>query len=199
MAGHAADDGLAPNPPETGRLADGHASDDAATLPPDRKVLGALFGAIALVMGADVVLDGLEGAGFGHVALEALVLVMALAGVGWLMAQFVRERRRTLLLRTDLLAARSDAARWRRESESLVKGLGAAIDTQFQAWGFSPAEREVALLLLKGLALKDVAQVRGTSERTVRQQALSLYKKANLAGRAELSAFFLEDLLMPVK
>lgn len=40
--------------------------------------------------------------------------------------------------------------------------------------------------------------MRRTSERTVRQQALSVYRKAKLAGRAELSAFFLEDLLAPV-
>lgn len=48
----------------------------------------------------------------------------------------------------------------------------------------------------KGLALKDVANLRSTSERTVRQQALAIYRKAGLAGRAELSAFF-EDLLLP--
>jgi hypothetical protein len=29
----------------------------------------------------------------------------------------------------------------------------------------------------------------------VRQQSLAVYRKAGLAGRAELSAFFLEDLL----
>jgi len=53
------------------------------------------------------------------------------------------------------------------------------------------------MLLLKGLGHREVAQVRGTSERTARQQALSIYRKAGLSGRAELSAFFLEDLLPP--
>lgn len=42
-----------------------------------------------------------------------------------------------------------------------------------------------------------MARARGTSERTARQQALAVYRKAGLAGRAELSAFFLEDLLLP--
>ncbi len=55
----------------------------------------------------------------------------------------------------------------------------------------------MGLLLLKGLSLRDVAQARSTSERTVRQQALAVYRKAGLAGRAELAAFFLEDLLLP--
>jgi DNA-binding NarL/FixJ family response regulator len=61
----------------------------------------------------------------------------------------------------------------------------------------SPAEREVGLLLLKGLSHKEIAGVLDKSERTVRQQSLGIYKKAGLAGRAELSAFFLEDLLLP--
>jgi DNA-binding NarL/FixJ family response regulator len=92
---------------------------------------------------------------------------------------------------------RADVARFRTESQQHARGLGEAIDRQFQRWGLSPAEREVALLLVKGLSHKEAAEVRATSERTVRQQALAVYRKAGLAGRAELAAFFLEDLLLP--
>ena len=80
----------------------------------------------------------------------------------------------------------------------LLKGLSAAIDAQFERWGLTAAEREVALLLLKGLSHKEIAVVREASVLTVRQQARSVYAKANLSGRAALSAFFLEDLLLPV-
>ena len=41
-----------------------------------------------------------------------------------------------------------------------------------------------------------IANLRATSERTVRQRAKDVYRKAGLSGRAELSAFFLEDLLL---
>lgn len=61
----------------------------------------------------------------------------------------------------------------------------------------SPAEKEVALLLLKGLSHKDIADVRSVTEATARQQARAVYKKAGLAGRNDLAAFFLEDLLLP--
>lgn len=44
--------------------------------------------------------------------------------------------------------------------------------------------------------MKEVAEVRGASERTVRKQAQAVYAKAGLGNRAELSAFFLEDLLV---
>ena len=78
-----------------------------------------------------------------------------------------------------------------------LRGLGEAIDAQFDRWGLTPAEREVALLILKGLSHKEIAAVRESSERTARQQARAIYAKANLSGRAALSAFFLEDLLLP--
>ncbi|HOZ25356.1 MAG TPA: hypothetical protein PLI83_11310, partial [Thermomonas sp.] len=42
-----------------------------------------------------------------------------------------------------------------------------------------------------------IAQARGTSEKTARVQSSAIYAKSGLAGRSELSAFFLEDLLPP--
>ena len=55
----------------------------------------------------------------------------------------------------------------------------------------------MAFLLLKGFSLKDIAELRRTHEKTVRAQAASIYAKSGLSGRSELSAFFLEDLLVP--
>ena len=66
---------------------------------------------------------------------------------------------------------------------------------QLGRWELTAAEKEVAILVLKGLSHKEVADVRKTSERTARKQARAVYKKAGLDGRAALSAFFLEDLL----
>jgi DNA-binding NarL/FixJ family response regulator len=106
------------------------------------------------------------------------------------------QRRRSL--GRDLRLARAEAERWRSEARDLLAGLGAAVSEQFERWELTPAEQEIGLLLLKGLSHKEVADVRVTSERTVRQQALSLYRKAGLGGRAELAAFFFEDLLLPI-
>jgi DNA-binding CsgD family transcriptional regulator len=56
------------------------------------------------------------------------------------------------------------------------------------------AERDVGLLILKGLSHKEIAALRGTSEATVRQQAQAIYRKADLPGKTAFSAYFLEDL-----
>jgi len=157
----------------------------------------ALFVVIGLLVGWDLVEDYRAGTAWVHLAVESLILVFAAGGVALLWRRLATAREATRLLRRDLEAAQRDARRWRDESRDVLEGLGAAIERQFARWNLTPAESEVALLLLKGLSHKDVARVRETSERTVREQARSVYFKAGLAGRSELSAFFLEDLLLP--
>jgi DNA-binding CsgD family transcriptional regulator len=163
----------------------------------ERLLLGGVLAAVAGLTLADVLGDVGQGASVAHVIVEALVIAAALTALAWLVAGHLRTRRRLAAARLSLDRARADAAEWRRRHGEALAGLSRAIDQQLDAWQLSPAEKEVALLLLKGLSFKEIAAVRGASERTCRQQALAVYAKAGLAGRAELSAFFLEDLLQP--
>lgn len=91
----------------------------------------------------------------------------------------------------------NESHRWRAETQKFTKGLSESIDRQFERWSLSVAEKEVALLLLKGLGLKEIASIRGVAEKTVRAQATVIYNKSGLGGRSELAVFFLEDLLTP--
>ena len=129
---------------------------------------------------------------------DIVPIVLVSVGVVLLIRVTAQQREHTLAVVRDLEVARLQGQRWRDDKRSLIKGLGDAIDEQFKLWNLTEAEREVALLLLKGLSLKEIAQVRDTSERTIRAHARSLYAKAGLSGRAALSAFFLEDLLAPI-
>jgi DNA-binding CsgD family transcriptional regulator len=86
------------------------------------------------------------------------------------------------------------------EQQKFREGLTKEIERQLKNWGLSPSEVEISFLLLKGLSNKEIAEVRSTSESTVRLQCSSIYKKSNLSSRSELAAFFLEDMLFePVK
>lgn len=131
--------------------------------------------------------------------LDLLPIVLTSVGVALLFQVTQRQREDHLTVIRDLEVARLQGQRWRSEARTYLNGLGEAIDEQFSRWNLTEAEREVALLLLKGLSLKEVATVRATNERTVRTQARALYAKAGLSGRAALSAFFLEDLLAPIE
>ncbi|MFO0584245.1 MAG: helix-turn-helix transcriptional regulator [Anaeromyxobacter sp.] len=159
---------------------------------------------VTVLIAGDVVSDLRAGSPVQHVLLEATSMALAVAGALFLWLRLRALRRRATVLdarltrvRTELDRAREDLDRFRTESGEALRGLAAAIDRQFERWSLSSAEAEVALLLLKGLPTKQIAEVRETSERTVRQQALAVYRKAGLGGRAELAAFFLEDLLLP--
>ena len=168
---------------------------------PRLSVEAVVLAVIAALLLLDLVSDARTGKSAVHFTLElgaALVAVLALVLV-W--KRWVGARRALegdiVRLRGQLDVTRAEAGRWRAEAKDALAGLGAAIDRQCERWMLTDAERSVALLLLKGLSFKEIGVVRSTSERTVRQQALAVYKKAGLAGRAELAAFFLEDLLLP--
>ena len=156
-----------------------------------------MFALIAVLMAIDTVIDYRETHSFVAQTFEILVFVSALGGIaihGW---QLASAQSKTERLDRELVETRAAAQKWSREAQDVLKGLGAAIDRQFDKWQLTPAERDVALLQLKGLRHKEIAELRKTSERTVRQQALGIYRKAGLSGRTDLAAFFLEDLLLP--
>ena len=102
-------------------------------------------------------------------------------------------------LKEQLAVIKAEAHRWRTEARDLMNGLAVALDQQSNRWALSPAEKETALLFLKGLSHKEVASVRSVSDATARQQVRAVYKKAGLSGRHDLAAFFLEDLMLPAE
>lgn len=170
-----------------------------------------LFGAISVLAGFDLILDLAEGTSFIHLLTEALLFVVGLGGLGIMARRLYRVTReaaeltrqteelnaRTTELAERLEARRAEAEEWRTEARSILRGLGEAIDRQLDTWELTPAEKEVAVLMLKGFSHKEIAELRGTSSATTRQQAGAVYQKGGLSGRNDLSAFFLEDLLLP--
>ncbi len=162
--------------------------------------LAAVIAGVGLLLGLELVEE--PGATPGDLLLELLEItpiVLTSVGVVLLFRVSARQRDEHVQVIRDLELARVQGQRWRSESRLLLNGLGEAIDKQFTRWSLTEAECQVALLLLKGLSHKELAVVRGVSERTVREQARSIYCKGGLTGRTALSAFFLEDLLAPIE
>ncbi len=159
---------------------------------------------MTLLVVIDLMTDAHGGSTASHLVMEgAIILIGTIAtarfarGVRRLAREARELREHASALTLNLEASRLEASAWRRDAGNFIAGLGAAIDNQFEAWALTPAEREIARLLLKGLSHKEIAQIRNVSETTVRQQAQATYRKAGLSGRNDLAAFFLEDLLAP--
>lgn len=111
-----------------------------------------------------------------------------------LILRLSRLRERTDDLEGAVRQAAKEGRAWRAQSRRFIDGLSQAVEAQFELWALTPAEADVAGLLLKGASLREIATLRRTSEATIRQQAQSIYRKSGLGSRAELSAYFMEDL-----
>ncbi len=162
-----------------------------------RALIGLVLAAVVLGGAADLYLDAPTTWFSVHVLAEiALIGLSTATGVILWRAWRVAESERRATART-LVAVEEDQRLWRRRAESALTGLRQAIDGQFDAWGLTPVERDVALLLLKGEGHKQIAGRLHRSASTIRQHAVSVYGKSGQAGRAELAAFFLEGLSHP--
>jgi DNA-binding CsgD family transcriptional regulator len=173
-------------------------ADSDPTSPQLRFPLTLLLLAIVVGGAVDLGLDAPEDWGSFHVLYEVCLIVGALGLVAWLWRGWWQAEASAGALRRTLAERQAERDAWRARAEQVLEGLGKALDEQFGAWQLTPAEREVALLLLKGHGHKQIAAATGRSERTVRQHAVAVYQKSGLQGRAELAAFFLEDLTVPV-
>ena len=86
----------------------------------------------------------------------------------------------------------------RRAEARLDRANSAFVDvlnTRFDEWGLTLAERDVALFAIKGLNVQDIARLRETSEGTVKAQTAAIYRKAEVTGRPQLLSLFIEDLM----
>ena len=84
----------------------------------------------------------------------------------------------------------------------LMKQLDAAkgafqsgIDEYFVEWGLSEAEKDIALLTIKGMTISEIAKIRRTKQSTIKTQSSAIYKKAGVSSRAQLVSLLIEELL----
>lgn len=163
----------------------------------ERRYLAFILVVIVLFVGADLFNDSAEGVKWSHLLLELVIALGAATGFVVLMRDSFRKSHQLIQSKEAIYQRDIEVERWKVESQKYIRGLSDAIDAQLARWSLSPSEKDVALLLLKGLSLKEIAQLRNTAEKTVRSQSVAIYSKSGLAGRSELAAFFLEDLLVP--
>ncbi len=137
----------------------------------------------ALFFSGDVVSDifGSHDLDDPHLILETLAAVALTGGVIFLMV----ELRRLLVRLSDLdLGLRAAQGQMAEVMESF-----------YEEWSLTGAEREVATMILKGFENDAIAKMRNTASGTVRAQATSIYAKSGSAGRAQFVSLFMEELM----
>lgn len=158
-------------------------------------VLIIIFVLVAIASGADLLADLSHGASLQHIAKEATIIGLSVIAIAWMIVELNQQARKIHALKAELENSRQSE---QAAKDYVIEGrrqLGQVVKQQFDEWQLTGSEAEVGWLLLKGLSLKEIAIVRDTLEKTVRQQASAIYRKSGVSGRHAFSAWFIEDIL----
>jgi DNA-binding NarL/FixJ family response regulator len=160
-------------------------------------VLAVIFLFVVIGGIVDLVLDRPSTLFSLHVGFEVLMVLLSLGAATYLAGGWYAAQSQLAVSVQESERLTKERQEWEDRAADLLAGLGSEISDQFEAWALTPTERKVALMLLKGMSHKRIARNTKTSDRTVRQHSVTVYKKSGLAGRAELAGFFLEALILP--
>ena len=69
------------------------------------------------------------------------------------------------------------------------------VRNQFAKWELTVAEKDVALLLLRGLNTSDIADLRSVSVGTIKVQAHNVFGKSGVSSRVEFMALFMDEFI----
>ncbi|MAT93622.1 MAG: LuxR family transcriptional regulator [Halioglobus sp.] len=158
-------------------------------------VIAVVLGIITTLNAIDVFTDIGLGVPTWHIVEESLIVLASGVGCIYLVWEMRRRTREMKALSQTLRTADEQLRHITREMSQARSSFSKSIQRQFVDWGLTRSEQQVAMLLLKGLSFKEIAIVRDTREKTVRQQASTIYGKSGLSGRHAFSAWFLEDFL----
>ena len=156
-----------------------------------------LLAAMAVVGTVDLLTDSPRVWQTGHALIELSFIGLAIGSAILLLRGWQDTERSLESVRATLATRQAERDHWQGLARNALRGLGEAMDRQFTEWALTPAEKETAMFLLKGYSHKETAHLTGRGERTVRQHAVSVYRKSGVSGRAELAAFIFEDMLLP--
>jgi DNA-binding CsgD family transcriptional regulator len=116
-----------------------------------------------------------------HLLAEAVAALALVGGVAYMMVELRRLLQRMGDMRTALAVAHGK--------------LSDVMTSFFDAWELTAAERDVAMMILKGLDNDTIATLRNTASGTVRAQSTSIYAKSGSHGRAQFISLFVEELM----
>lgn len=159
------------------------------------KVIALILGIIMVLNFLDVLTDISLGVPVWHIVEESIIVLASAIGFIYLLIEINRRTKHINHLKEELSISDNKLQNISEEMKNARSQYSELIYQQFNDWKLTKSEQEVAMLLLKGLSFKEISGVRDTKEKTVRQQASSIYDKANVEGRHDFAAWFLDDFL----
>ncbi|NMP31536.1 LuxR family transcriptional regulator [Thalassotalea sp. M1531] len=159
------------------------------------KVIAIILGIIMVLNFLDVLTDMSLGVPVWHIVEESIIVLASAIGFVYLIGEINRRAKHINYLKEELVKSDHQLQNISDEMKNARTQYSELIYQQLSKWQLTKSEKEVAMLLLKGLSFREISGVRDTKEKTVRQQASNIYEKASVEGRHEFSAWFLEDFM----
>ncbi len=152
------------------------------------------FWVVAITSISDVYADIRQGAHVLHMIQEFLMFLFAITLL-WILYQRTKiQMKHNAQLLKELNEAMARSTQASKELIDARRIFGEEITKQFSDWALTESEAEVALFSLKGLSAKEIANLRNTSEKTVRNQLTSVYSKSGTTSKLSFVAWFMEGL-----
>jgi len=145
----------------------------------------------------EIVQEVVGGEPYSEMIADVIIFMVSTIVLLLLLADYFQQRQSLRTLREQLNAARGRLQQIDSSAPDIANQYRDIIQKQFEEWDLTESEQQIALMLVKGLSFREVAAIRNTMDKSVRQQATRIYKKAKVTGRHELAGWFFEDLLNP--
>ena len=169
--------------------------DAIGQIPYRRSVFAVFVLFVFATSAAEIVSEFADGETLGAMGDDLSRFVFSALVLAVFVFEYLTQRQALRELRGQLNKVRGQLAQLDTKSSKLAAQYRAVMQKQFDAWQLTTSEQDVVIGMLKGLSFREIAELRETREKTVRQQASSVYRKAGVASRNELAAWFFEDML----
>ena len=158
-----------------------------------------LFISIVLI-GVDVTMGILEdkgdvGAVLFDLGIEFAIIFSSLGAFLIMIQKYKEERLASRVLSERSVQLMEEIETREVELSGLRDDFTEYMKNQFLKWELTKSEREIAYLLILGLRVKKIAESRFVADKTIMNHTKSIYDKASVAGRHELAAYFVKNLM----
>jgi len=159
-------------------------------------IITLLFFTIVIISSiTDIIADIKQGANAAHIFQETLIACVALLLLLTLLYQTKDEKNKNKKLLRSLAEANALTTKTSQELLNAKKVFGDEISKQFLNWKLTKSEADIALFTLKGFNAKEIANLRNSSEKTIRNQLTSVYRKSDLTSKHAFIAWFMDGLI----
>lgn len=83
-----------------------------------------------------------------------------------------------------------------RDTIHMLRGnFDEVLGDKFKEWSLTTAERDVTLLIIRGLSIADIATARNTAHGTIKAQSTSIFRKIGVGSKTQLMSVIIDEFL----